>query len=98
MIFLADEENCPLRTGYKWRRRRSSARFWWGVGLVSMSKGVASAALGRARFLTMVARSRSSVVKLWTGRSADVRLVSALASAPGDCWAVARAKERRATP
>jgi len=59
--------------------------------------GVASIAQGRTRFLQMVARSRSKVVKLWTGPSSVVRLVAALALALGERRAGATMKERRAS-
>jgi hypothetical protein len=67
-------------TGYKRTARRSSARLWSGVGVVSMSKDGAPP-VGWTVFLEIVARSASRVRKLWTGAPSSVVFVAALLSA-----------------
>lgn len=49
-----------------------------------MLNGSEPGSLGTTRFLAMVARSSSSVRKLWTGKPVSVRLVCALVRAAGE--------------
>src|SRR6266702_8971879 len=76
---------------------RSRACRWSGVGVVTIWKPGRAGSAGWIWLRQMVARSRSRLVKLCTGRSLGVRLVAALASAFGERTAGATGLVRAAS-